>query len=357
MKQKQRKQFSACSESPTPMFTGSRKHLHAKFKMLKLRLVQYSRKRPNRFKMKKIYISIITLCLFCFHLTAQDFDTQLEKLAEGLTKKINISGKTKIAVWGFFTENGERTSLGNYLTEDFSVYVTNFGDQLEVIDRNHLDVILKEHQLNAEGYIDQATAKQLGKIIAVDVIITGTYTVLNSVIKVRAKALDTETARQFAANMGNLPLNENISSYLGISLNGGNTTNRGFNTSLNSNETINSPDTVDEACRKNLTGDFCFSNALNEKVIIKINHFRYADIKKNNTNTKVIILDAKETKCVYGLFNRPIWYFVAKWSDFVNEEKFRGIQSNISHYPYAKFLKDKGELKVETCKSKTYTIK
>ena len=120
---------------------------------------------------------------------------------------------------GFFTESGETTALGNYITEDFSVYLTNSGENFQVIDRNHLDVLLKEHQLNAEGYIDGETAKELGKITAVDAIITGTYTVLNSVVKVRAKVLDTETALQFAANMGNLPLNENISSYLGISLN------------------------------------------------------------------------------------------------------------------------------------------
>jgi len=192
----------------------------------------------------------IFLLLLCLNSNAQDFDTQLEKLAEGLSQKLSAKGKTKIAVWGFFTENGERTALGNYLTEDFSVYMTNFGDKFEVIDRNHLDVLLKEHQLNAEGYIDETTAKELGKIVAVDVIITGTYTVLNSVVKVRAKALDSETASQFAANMGNLPMNENIASYLGVSVNGGNSTNRGFNTPLNSNETVNNPDTVDQACSK-----------------------------------------------------------------------------------------------------------
>ncbi|MEM9144285.1 MAG: FlgO family outer membrane protein, partial [Bacteroidota bacterium] len=206
---------------------------------------------------------LFTLCTnFLF---SQDFDTQLEKLAEGLSQRISSKGKTKVAVWGFFTENGERTALGNYLTEDFSVYITNFGDNFEVIDRNHLDVLLKEHQLNAEGYIDENTAKELGKIVAVDAIITGTYSVLNTNIKVRAKALDTETALQFAANMGNLPLNENIASYLGVSVNGGNSTNRGFNTPLSSNETINNPDTVDPACKKNRTGDFCFSNSSNEK--------------------------------------------------------------------------------------------
>lgn len=308
--------------------------------------------------MKNVFAFLFLVIICLSPLKAQDFDTGLEKIAEGISKKIDSKGKTKVAVWGFFTESGETTALGNYITEDFSVYLTNSGNNFQVIDRNHLDVLLKEHQLNAEGYIDGETAKELGKITAVDAIITGTYTVLNSVVKVRAKALNTETALQFAANMGNLPLNENISSYLGISLKGGNTTNKGFNTPLNSNETINNPNTVDEACNKNKTGDFCFSNALPEKVILHIKHHRTADLKVTNSYTyDAIIIDAKETKCVYGLYNRPFDYFVALWKDYIDTEKFDGTERYVRRETYSKFLKDKGELKVETCKSKTYTIK
>jgi len=305
----------------------------------------------------RLVLTLSTLLMLLFiPLNAQDFDTQLEKLAEGLSQKISAKGKTKIAVWGFFTENGERTALGNYLTEDFSVYMTNFGDKFEVVDRNHLDVLLKEHQLNAEGYIDESTAKELGKIVAVDVIITGTYTVLNSIVKVRAKALDSETASQFAAIMGSLPLNENIASYLGVSVNGGNSTNRGFNTSLNSNETINNPKTVDDDCEKFSTGDFCFSNTMGEKVIIKIVHYPDATYKYRKKQ-KVMTLAAGESKCFYTLPGRPFLYYLATWKNFTNPDKMKGAESFLSNGGFAKYLKDKGELRVETCKSKTYTIK
>ncbi|MEP5614586.1 MAG: FlgO family outer membrane protein, partial [Flavobacteriaceae bacterium] len=291
------------------------------------------------------------------HSFGQDFDTQLEGIAEGLAKKISSKGKTKVAVWGFFTENGDRTPLGNYLTEDFSVYITNFGEKFEVIDRNHLDVLLKEHQLNAEGYIDENTAKELGKIVAVDAIITGTYTVLNSIVKVRAKVLDTETALQFAANMGNLPLNENIASYLGVSVNGGNSTNRGFNAPLSSNETINNPETVDSDCGKEKFGNQCFYNSNSEKMVVSIYYYTTPDVKFNNHARKMILLNPGETKCIYRLYNRSLNYFIATWESYVNEEKFKGTERYLQNDFYWKFLKDKGELQVETCKSKTYTIK
>lgn len=306
----------------------------------------------NTTKILSIFIFLSFLCSSY----AQDFDSQLEKLAEGLAKRIESKGKAKIAVWGFFTENGGKTALGNYLTEDFSVYLTNFGDNFEVIDRNHLNVLLKEHKLNADGYIDENTAKELGKIVAVDVVITGTYTVLNSIIKVRAKALDTETALQFAANMGNLPINDNIASYLGISVNGGNTTNRGFNTPLSSKETINNPETVDPSCQKNKTGDFCFANAKNEKVIIYISYANKEGQYFSN-RYKVLTLDYGESKCFYNLNSFPILYYISTWKNFENDEKFKGKEYELSDYKYTRFLSEKGELKVETCTSKTYTIK
>ncbi len=302
----------------------------------------------------KYLITCFIATIICLSSTnAQDFDSGLEKIAEGISKKIGLKDKKKVAVWGFFTENGETTALGNYITEDFSVYLTNFGDNFQVIDRNHLDVLLKEHQLNSEGYIDGATAKKLGKITAVDAVITGTYTVLNSVVKVRAKVLDTETALQFAASMGNLPLNENISSYLGISVNGGNSTNKGFNTPLNSNETVNNPETVDSKCKEENFGNLCFYNSTNSKLVIRGKH--YKENEGNRTIMSDIFLDPGETKCMYKIKNRTLNYYVVKWEVF--EKELGGGLYKLHQDPTAKYLFDKGEINIETCKSKTYTIK
>jgi hypothetical protein len=308
--------------------------------------------------MKQITSLCILLSLFLsFNSNAQDFDSKFETLAKGLANKIDHKAKKKIAVWGFVTERGERTALADFLTEDFSIYMTNFAENFEIIDRKHLDILLKEHQLNSEGYIDSKTAKELQKIIAVDAIVTGTYTVLNTNIKVRAKVLDTETALQFAANMASLPMNDDVSSYLGISVNGGNVTNKGFNTALNSNETINNPETVNPNCKKLQTGDFCFSNSLNEKIVLQIVKHRTSDLKVSNYLYETFIIDSKETKCLYSLYNRPFKYYIATWKNYVDGEKLKSNDSYLHRTPYIKWLKDIGELKVETCKSKTYTIK
>lgn len=303
--------------------------------------------------MKTFILNFLFILITIPTISAQDFDSELEQLAKNIASKLDGRTNQKIAVWGFVTENGEQTALGNYITEDFSVYLTNFGDNIEIIDRNHLNVLLKEHQLNSEGYIDEKTAKELGKIIAVDAVITGTYTVLNTNVKVRVKVLDTETALQFAASMANLPLNENISSYLGISVKGGNTTNKGFNTPLNSNETVNSPDTVDSKCAEENFGDMCFYNSTSDKIVIRGKHFR--EDEGDRVTMTDIFLDPGETKCMYKLKSRILSYYAVKWDVF--QKELGGGLYKLHQDPTAKYLFDRGEIKVGKCKSKTYTIK
>lgn len=163
-------------------------------------------------KTKIFLLLLLTLTSFA---NSQDFDAKLEDLAQQLAEKINTKNKSKVAIWGFFSEKNEQTDFGNFLTEDFSIYLVNHSENFAVIDRTHLNVILKEHRLNAEGYIDERTTKRLGKIIAADALVIGTYSIFNSEIKIRVKVLDTETALQFAGVIGNLPMNANIAKFLG----------------------------------------------------------------------------------------------------------------------------------------------
>ncbi|MFS4456349.1 FlgO family outer membrane protein [Maribacter sp. 2304DJ31-5] len=163
-------------------------------------------------KIKALLYLLITLPMV---LQAQDFDDELKGLAEELAQRIDVGKKTKIAVWGFFSEKNEQTHFGNYLTEDFAIYLANHAENFAMIDRTHLNIVLKEHRLNTEGYIDEKTTKRLGKILAADALVIGTYTIFDSEIKVRAKVLDTETALQFAGTIGTLSMDENIAKLLG----------------------------------------------------------------------------------------------------------------------------------------------
>lgn len=290
--------------------------------------------------MKKYLPFIILLVFFnCVSVFAQDFDSALEKLAENTASKISEKGKKKIAVWGFFEANGQQSALGNYITEDFSIYITNFGNNFEIIDRNHLDLLLKEHELNAEGFIDENTTKEIGKITAADAIITGTYSLLGKdKVKIRVKVLDTESALQFAASMGLLPLSSALQDIAGTKYDTGGTKTK---TSTSSK------------CQEEVKGDLCFKNTSNEKMVVRVSHFRYIDRETRSYET--IFVDPNETRCVYGLFSRPIDYYIATWSVFQKELDGQDVRLNSAMN--FKHLKDKGQIKVETCQEKTFVIK
>lgn len=294
-------------------------------------------------KIKNV-LFVLSFSLSIPFLGAQDFDSKLEGLAETIAGKISENSKKKIAVWGFFEANGQQTALGNYLTEDFSVYITNFGDKFEVIDRNHLDLLLKEHKLNAEGFIDSDTAKEIGKITAADAIITGTYSMVGAdKVKVRVKVLDTESALQFAATMGLLPLNEGLKEIAGTSYDNGGTKTTGSSSGSSSD------------CESE-KGTLCFSNTTSEKMVIGIVHMKYArSSNKKNTETKSLIIDSDETKCIYEIYNREAIYYIATFETY--EKELNGRNYMLVSNSNIKYLKDKGEIMVEACKEKTFTIK
>lgn len=164
---------------------------------------------------KQRFLAFLCAFLSLCSVLAQNFDADLEDLAKELAKKIDSKNKTKVALWGFFPENDSKNTLGNFLSEDFSIYLADHAHKFVLIDRAHLKVILKEHRLNFEGHIDEKTAKRLGKILAADAVIVGTYTVLSSELRLRVRVLDTETALQVAGAIGTLPMNDDIARLLG----------------------------------------------------------------------------------------------------------------------------------------------
>jgi hypothetical protein len=238
-----------------------------------------------------------------------------------------------VAVWHFANTQGEITDMGKFIAEDFSVYFTNASKgTYQVMDRNHLDQLLREHKLNSEGFIDPETAKALGRMKAVDAVITGTVDILEKQLKVRLKVLDTETALQVAAEIGYLPIDENVSAFLGVpglgSSGGSATTNRGFNRPLSSDEQINNPATVNQECESKNYGDYCFANATQRELKVVID---------DPSSWPSLTLRPGQTQCIYSRKSGTYGYSISDRQD-------------------TKYFA-KGEILIEKCKSKTFVIK
>lgn len=302
--------------------------------------------------MKKV-IFVFFVLVTVIKLNAQTtYDDALNDLARKVAQQIVQRQKHKIAVWDFVNSQGEPTRLGKYIAEDFSVTFTKVsGGAYQVMDRNHLRQLLKEHKLNAEGFIDPATAKKLGMMKAADAIITGTVDVLGKKIKIRIKVLDTETALQIAAESIYVPVDANLAYYIGtpglVNADDSGAGSRGFNRPLNSNEHYNNPETVDQSCATNNTGDFCFLNSLNAGVKVQLEPVNWRNAMSFGGRSRIeMTLDPGQQQCFYNL---PVGVYYYRY--------YLNVKDNAGFVGGGHYDEHKGQILVQKCLSKTFVIR
>lgn len=154
--------------------------------------------------MKIFKLLLITIAFPSFLFAQTDFEKQVNTYAGMLAEKITLAGKTKIAVSDFLDNNGNITELGKVIAEELGINIANTGKGFQVMERENLNAILKEHQLVSTGLIDPETAKKLGKLKAVDAVIVGTVFPFGDNLKVNIKILDTETGMSIGGTTGSI---------------------------------------------------------------------------------------------------------------------------------------------------------
>ena len=154
---------------------------------------------------------------------AQGYEQEINALSTKMAANIAKAGKSRVAVVDFTDLEGNVTALGRFIAEEFSVALLNVGQGFELMDRTHLQTLLKQHKLSATGLIDPATAQQLGKIAGVDALVTGTITPFGENVRLAVKILDANTAKLIGANSGNIPATEAIKVLLNQGLTTGDT--------------------------------------------------------------------------------------------------------------------------------------
>ena len=141
-------------------------------------------------------------------------DKEIKTLASTLSGTLSILPKKTVAVVDFTDLQGNVTELGRFLAEELSVALTSTDRGIEVIDRTHLKTLLQENKLAATGIIDSATARKLGEIAGVQILITGTITPFGDSVRSSVKALDAATARIMGASIIEIPRTKAIEELL-----------------------------------------------------------------------------------------------------------------------------------------------
>ena len=109
--------------------------------------------------------------------------------------------KTKIAVLDFQMQGDQSASskdMGKIVAEWLITGLVETG-RFDVIERRLLEKLLEEQKLGVTGAIDPNSAAQLGKILGVRIIVSGTVTSLEGYTEINARLINVDSASIVAA--------------------------------------------------------------------------------------------------------------------------------------------------------------
>ena len=98
--------------------------------------------------------------------------TQSLKLTVTRPAEVNLKGFEKIAIGDIEDQQGEVSSH----SKDISDRITSAlfeSKRFEVVDRQHIGTLLKEHNLTASGLVNEKTAAEIGEFIGAAVFVFG----------------------------------------------------------------------------------------------------------------------------------------------------------------------------------------
>ncbi|MBN1383358.1 MAG: hypothetical protein JW983_00555 [Elusimicrobia bacterium] len=103
---------------------------------------------------------------FC---SAEPYDYLAKRISKGAKKLTN----KKVAVLPFQYYDGRKSPGSNIVSEHLITKIVERG-KLQVVERALLNKIMDEMKLEQSGVIDQETTKELGKVLGVEAVVTGT---------------------------------------------------------------------------------------------------------------------------------------------------------------------------------------
>lgn len=149
---------------------------------------------------------------------AQDLEQGTVDLAQQLATA--LQGQTKkVAIVEFTDLSGFQSILGQFISEELVTQLTsgtNAG-KFDVVERRLLARVLQEQQLTDSSLFDAASITKIGKILGIQVLITGSIADLGTEIKINARAISVESAKVFAAAAIKITKTESVRLMMGQS--------------------------------------------------------------------------------------------------------------------------------------------
>lgn len=121
---------------------------------------------------------------------------------KGLARELGSAGRRagmqRVAVAAMTPADGSRQADGWGIAEKLTTYIVRSG-KVQAVERSLLQHIMEEHRLGRTGAVDPASLRRLGKLAAVDGVITGSFVMMGRHAVVNARLVDVETGVIVAA--------------------------------------------------------------------------------------------------------------------------------------------------------------
>jgi TolB-like protein len=146
------------------------------------------------FKLIPVAIFALSLTTLC-HAGADPF----KKIAKDLSREIKHLKEPRVALLAFPYHDDKESSGSSIVSERLTTHMAGIKG-VRVVERSLIKKVLEEQHLSETGVIDPSSAQKLGKVLGVNVIVTGTLIDLDDGrTEVNARALKAETGEVMAA--------------------------------------------------------------------------------------------------------------------------------------------------------------
>jgi hypothetical protein len=155
---------------------------------------------PKRFH----WCGVFVLELLLFPLGGHTETDPFEKMARDLSVVAQAGKVDRIAVLEFSGVAGQESIAGRVAQDRFIYAFVTQGDVV-VVERDRLDAVKQELTLGLTGFVDEATAKRIGKILGVDALVYGRLALGKKPLwDIHARLVAVETGEILGATTGSI---------------------------------------------------------------------------------------------------------------------------------------------------------
>ena len=137
-------------------------------------------------------LSVLTVFLFVVNVYARV--NPYSQMAQELSESAKLLKKSKVAIIPFSYLDKRKSTGGMIVAERLTTRIVRIGE-LQVVERHLLEKVLQELHFEMTDIVDATATKQVGKVLGVDAIISGSLMDIKSGwVEVNARVIKTETA-------------------------------------------------------------------------------------------------------------------------------------------------------------------